>query len=158
MNGPRMRRITISGSTSPFHGRARVSGRGVPRETLTSRPLWQQYGMASRPLEGAQALLFRDGEHLVILATEDARHRIALEQGEVAIYSDEGDKVHLKRGREIHVSAGSKVTIEAPTVEVRADTVQLGEGAAQGVVTAQCICAFTGGPHPDKSSKVSAVK
>jgi hypothetical protein len=37
-------------------------------------------------------------------------------------------------------------------------TMNSGSGLKSGVVTGACICAFTGGPHPDKSSVVEASK
>lgn len=98
-----------------------VKGRG---EEFTDKELFQQYGHASRPLpESEGILLFLGGtDNAVVIATEDRRYRIALEEGEAAIYSDEGDKVHLKRNREIEVIGGEKVTVTTKVAEIEATT------------------------------------
>ena len=44
--------------------------------------------------------------------------------GEVAIFDDLGQIVHLKRDR-IHIESPNKVTVEAPEVEVIADSVTI---------------------------------
>lgn len=86
----------------------------------------QQYGFTSRPLDGAEGLaVFHGGnrEHGLMIACDDRRYRIKnLEKGEVAIYTDEGDKIHLKRNGLIDVVAATKVKATAPTVEVVAST------------------------------------
>ena len=65
----------------------------------------QDYGMTSVPPEGALApVLFvgGDGSHGLIIGAEDRKIRIkGLKSGEVAIYTDEGDEIYLKRGNEI---------------------------------------------------------
>lgn len=67
----------------------------------------ESYGFTSRPLDGAEAVaLFLDGDksHGVILVTGDRRYRVkSLKQGEVAIYTDEGDYIIFNRNNEINV-------------------------------------------------------
>lgn len=62
----------------------------------------EPYGFTSAPITGAEAIaVFPDGDrsHGVILMVADRRYRIkALTAGEVAIYTDEGDSLILKRG------------------------------------------------------------
>lgn len=83
---------------------------------------FQEYGYTSVPLAGAEAAaVFVGGnrDHGIIIATEDRRYRLkSLKPGEVAIYTDEGDKVHLKRNGNIEVVAGTKLKITAPLVKV----------------------------------------
>lgn len=129
-----------------------VKGRG---EDFTDKELFQQYGLASRPLpESEGILLFIGGvDNAVVIATEDRRYRIALEEGEVAIYSDEGDKIHLKRGKEISIHSGGKVMVDAATlIDMKVGT------PTKGVVQGDCICHFTGLPHGDLSTTVKASK
>lgn len=68
---------------------------------------FEAYGFTSHPQAGAEVLtafLAGDRSHAVVLVASDRRYRIKeLQPGEVAIYSDEGDKVHFKRGRIIDV-------------------------------------------------------
>jgi phage baseplate assembly protein V len=85
---------------------------------------FQNYGFTSHPKPGATAVvLFVGGnrDHPLVVAVDDPRYRkLGLAEGEVAIYTDEGDFILLKRGREIQVTAGTKVKVTAPTVEVEA--------------------------------------
>lgn len=79
-------------------------------ETFTNREYFQHYGFTSRPKEGAEIIIIKEGNHYIAVASDDRRYRIAVEEGEMAIYTDEGDKVHLKRGKNIEVVCGNKLT------------------------------------------------
>lgn len=102
----------------------RFGATGRVGESFCSRELFQHYGFTSSPPAGAEVILLREGNHIIAIAEDDRRYRIAVGGGEVAIYSDEGDKVHLKRGRVIEIEtetllikAATKVRIESPMVE-----------------------------------------
>lgn len=86
---------------------------------------FQQYGFTSVPLEGAEAIAVAVGgsrSHMVVLATDDRRHRkTGMQTGEVAIYTDQGDWIHIKRGGEIEIKASSKVRVECPRAELSGD-------------------------------------
>jgi phage baseplate assembly protein V len=76
----------------------------------------QDYGFTSHPFEDAEAVVVFAGglrSHGLVVAVGDRRYRLKnLEQGEVAIYDDQEQVVHLKRdGVLIHTD--KKVTIEA---------------------------------------------
>ncbi len=103
-----------------------VEMQGLAGESVAGE-LFQHYGFTSAPLAGAEYIAIPvggDSKHTVVIASEDARYRVSLQDGEVAIYSDEGDHVHLKRGRVIEVNtetllvkAGTKVRFETPLIE-----------------------------------------
>jgi phage baseplate assembly protein V len=107
-----------------------VDMQGLAGETVTGE-LFQHYGFTSAPLAGAEYIAIPVGgnsKHTVVVASEDGRYRITLKDGEVALYSDEGDYVHLKRGRVVEVvtetllvKAGTKVRFETPLLEVTGD-------------------------------------
>lgn len=82
---------------------------------------FQNYGFTSHPLAGAEAVAASVGgsrDHLVVLAVDDRRYRLrGLAAGEVAIYTDEGDKIVLKRGGVIEMTASTKVRLVTPLVE-----------------------------------------
>lgn len=91
-----------------------------------------EYGFTSVPLPGAEGVaVFVGGDrgHGIVIATGDSRYRLTgLQGGEVALYTDEGDKIVLKRGRLIEietqtfvVKAGVKVRFETPIVEGTGD-------------------------------------
>ncbi|WP_328184617.1 phage baseplate assembly protein V [Marinobacter sp. OP 3.4] len=103
---------------------------------------FQQYGFTCRPLDGAEAIALAVGGsrgHLVAIAVDDRRHRMKdMKNGEVALYTDEGDYIHMKRGRivevnvgqdlranvgnQVTVNAGAKIAATAPEVTVDCDT------------------------------------
>ncbi len=163
--------------------RASISGR--TSETIDDREMLQQYGISSRPKTDAEVILLRDGNQYLIIASDDRRYRISLAEGEVALYTDEGDVIHLKRGKEIDIKSGSKINIESggdvsidansdvninasanvdinatASVKVKAPSVKMGQGViidtAMGVVTQLCVCSITGAPHPQGSLSVKA--
>ena len=76
-------------------------------ETLDNAERAQQYGFTSHPQAGAEvfvAFVGADRSHPVVLAVDDRRYRLqGLQGGEVAIYTDEGDSIILKRDNHIEV-------------------------------------------------------
>lgn len=87
-------------------------------EVRSNAERFQDYGFTSHPLPGAEAIaLFIGGDrsHPVVIAVEDRRYRKKdLAEGEVAMYTDEGDYVLFKRGRIIEIKAGTEVKVDAP--------------------------------------------
>lgn len=79
---------------------------------------FEPYGFTSNPQPGAEGVaLFLGGDrsHGVVVCVSDRRFRLqALESGEVALYTDEGDFLHFKRGRVIEV--------ETMTLKIKAQT------------------------------------
>lgn len=116
---------------------------------------FQQYGFTCRPLDGAEAIALAVGGsrgHLVAIAVDDRRHRMKnLQNGEVALYTDEGDYIHMKRGRIVkvnvgqdlevvvgnnaNVTAGGSVNVDAAT-KIAATAPQITGQCATAVVTA----------------------
>ena len=76
-------------------------------EVIESAEHPQNYGFTSHPHPEAEAfVVFVNGarEHPVILAVDDRRCRVkGWAQGEVCIYTDEGDTITLKRGNRVEV-------------------------------------------------------
>lgn len=109
---------------------------------------FEPYGWTSHAHPGAEtivAFVGGDRSHGVVLCVADRRYRlVGLEAGEVAIYSDEGDSVVLKRGRMVEVTtetfrlnakrcelnASDGITLNAPRVSATGDI------DAEGGVTA----------------------
>lgn len=89
---------------------------------------YQHYGFTSVPLPGCEGIHLAIGgnrDHLVTVADGDRRHRLRdLEPGEVALYTDEGDSVIMRRGniveintRTLRVNAATKIELLTPQVE-----------------------------------------
>lgn len=98
----------------------------LAEETLGEVEHFQEYGFTSRPLPGCEVIgvcLGGHRSHMVAIASEDRRHRLRpLQPGEVAMYTDEGDRIVMKRGRVIEVVAGTQLAVTAPEVTVTAET------------------------------------
>ena len=113
--------------TSAWEGAVKRFSGTSAHGALASRELFQHHGFTSRPLPGAEAIVLRNGNILISIAEDDRRYRLAIEQGEVALYTDEGDKIHLKRGRIIEITAGTKVSMITPLVEMSGNLVVSGD-------------------------------
>lgn len=87
---------------------------------------FQGYGFTSHPHPGAEAIVACVGgtrSHAIVIQVEDRRYRLKnLAAGEVALFDDLGQVVHLKRDG-ILIESPNKVRIEAPDVDVVADIV-----------------------------------
>jgi phage baseplate assembly protein V len=91
-------------------------------ETAAALEHFEPYGLTARPQPGAEVLaLFVDGDrsHGVVIVAADRRYRLkGLAAGEVALYDDLGQKVHLTRAGIVIDGGGLPVTIQnAPSVD-----------------------------------------
>lgn len=108
-------------------------------ETRDELERLQEYGFTSVPQDGAELVIgFVGGrrDHGVVLKCDDRRYRVTgLQKGEVAVYTDQGDKVVFKRGGTIEFTASTKVQINAPLVELQTDLKVNGDVNCSGTVT-----------------------
>ena len=113
----------------------------------------QHYGFASRPLPGAEAaVMFVGGNrhHGLVIATDDKRYRLrGMAGGEVALYTDEGDVVHLKRGGVIEVKAKTKVRIDSPKLECTGEIIDRIDSGGRSMSAMRAI--YNGHTHPGDS-------
>jgi phage baseplate assembly protein V len=159
-------------ATLDFGARARVRIEGgletPPLSTLKRR------GRGDRenwPLEvGEQVLcLFPSGSLAqgVILGSVMTNDSLPKEDGHRLSYSDgtsvsydkaaKAMRVVLPEGARLEVEGGASIVVKAKAVVVEAETVALGGAdASAGVVTTEAVCAFTGGPHPQGSTRCKA--
>lgn len=83
---------------------------------------FQHYGFTSVPHPGAEGLALAVGGssgHTVVINIDDRRYRLkALADGEVALYDDQGQYVKLGRNGQVRAKATTKLTLEAPAVEI----------------------------------------
>lgn len=101
-------------------------------------PSLLQYGFASRPFPGADAVvIFLNGDRSkgVVVAVGDQRYRFRnLVEGEVAISDDLGQAVHLTRSGIVVDGAGNPITIQnAPTITMSGTLTVAGDVIAGGV-------------------------
>lgn len=86
--------------------------------------LWQPYGLQARPKSGADAVVLAmgsDAEQRIVLLAGDRRYTILLEEGEVALCDDLGQKIHLTR-EGIVVDSGSIKLGAGATLKVARET------------------------------------
>ena len=137
-------------------------------ETRDGLEHFQSYGFTSVPLVGAEGVaLFVGGErdHGLVVAVDDRRYRLTgLENGEVALYTDEGDKIVLKRGGTVEVTAATKVVVASPLVELAGSTRKVAKGedlntavAALGTAIAGALTTMGGGPPGSAAPVLGAV-
>lgn len=125
---------------------------------------FQQYGFSSVAPAGSEAVaLFVAGgrDHGIVMSIDNRRSRIrGQSEGDVAMYTDEGDFIVLKRGNVVEIGtdhfvlrAEVAVTIEAPAVIIRAETVSIeGNLNVAGTINAEAVYAPAGsvpGPKTD---------
>lgn len=106
---------------------------------------FQEYGFTSVPKDGAEAIVLAIGgvrSHGVVIATDDGRYRVKnLAPGEVALYTDEGDTIIFKRGKEIDITSGGKVKVNAADeVDVTAPMVKISASSKAYFDTPELHC------------------
>lgn len=100
----------------------------------------EPFGFTSHAPEGAEAIVIALGgnsSHSIVLMLGDRRYRLAVEQGEMAIYNQWHDCVHIKKDRTIAIKAKVKVLLETPLVEATQDFKVGGAFEAQGAAIFQ---------------------
>lgn len=109
---------------------------GVVRDRVEH---FQHYGFTSHPLPGAEGIslsVAASSDHTVVINIDDRRFRLkSLAAGEVALYTDEGDKLHFKRGNVIQIVAASQLILDAPTVAISGNVTVGGALVVTGDVT-----------------------
>lgn len=162
------RRITsaLSALRYPFRARlTRISTEGgvqttqlegLAPETLQDVELFQHYGITTVPPEGAMAIVLPLGgqtSHGIVIATEHSQYRIqSLKPGEVALYTDEGASVILKKGKiiettcdEWHLTCKKAVIEAADSVMVKTPQMTATQKVTvQGLFTGQGGMAISG--------------
>ncbi len=87
---------------------------------------FQQYGFSSAPFPGAEAVVVFPGgnrEHGLCIAIDDRKFRFkSLANGEVVLYTDEGDKIHFKRDN---------------VIDVDCNTLELGNGTLEKILNGE---------------------
>lgn len=92
---------------------------------------FQNYGFTANPPKGSEGIaVFPGGDrsHGILIAVDNRQYRLkGLEGGEVALYTDEGDFIKLKRGNEIEfsthkltINATEEINMTSPTVKINA--------------------------------------
>lgn len=93
-------RLSATDSTTAVQ---RIQAQGIGNENLQGAELFQHYGFTSHPQPGTMGIVLPLGgvsSHGIVIATEHGAYRLkSLKPGEVALYTDEGAKIVLRRGK-----------------------------------------------------------
>ncbi|PLP87422.1 phage baseplate assembly protein V [Pseudomonas sp. FFUP_PS_473] len=111
---------------------------------------FEPYGFTSNAHPGAEGIaLFVGGDrsHGVVVCVADRQFRLrGLKSGEVALYTDEGDRLHFKRGRVIEVEtltlkvkADDAVEFDTPVIRTTGRIESVGDQVAGGVSQMQHV-------------------
>ena len=113
-------------------GLQRVQLTALSGEVLDGVERIQEYGFTSVPLPGAEGVIAAvagERAHSLLIAVDDRRYRLrGLAGGEVALYDDLGQVVHLKRdgivvdGLNIMLRSPGTIRIEGEGVEIHGRT------------------------------------
>ncbi|MFJ1218955.1 phage baseplate assembly protein V [Yersinia enterocolitica] len=97
---------------------------GLAGEPLDGAEYFQHYGFTSNPLPGSMGIavpLNGSTSHTVIVATEHGAYRLTqLKPGEVALYTDEGTKIVLKRGCVVDIEC-DEYRVKCKTYKIEAE-------------------------------------
>lgn len=81
----------------------------------------EQFGFTSHAPAGAECLVLAfggNGSHSVGLQVGDRRYRMVIEEGDVAIYNQNEDYLHLKNDGTATLKSSTKVIVDSPAVEM----------------------------------------
>lgn len=126
----RLGNMLARGSVAAANGAGKMRTlqiRMMSDETKDNVEHFEPYGFTSEPIQGAEHVTaFFDGDrsHGVTLVVADRRYRLqGLKAGEMAIFDDQGQKVHLTRTGIIIDGANLPLVIQnVPTATIKAAT------------------------------------
>lgn len=132
----------------------RIDAEGLAGEALQDMELFQQFGFTSGVPAGSQLIVIPLGGRTsaaVVVATECGSYRFQVSAaGEMAIYNQWGDRVHLTQDRKIHMVAAAQVLVDAPELRVNGKIHATGDITTDANVTAAQDISDQGG---DKSMR-----
>lgn len=142
-----LKNLLARGTVVLVNAAAKMQGmqvRLLANEVKDGMEHFEPYGFTSNPLAGADVLAAffgGDRSHGVIICAGDRRFRLQNTlPGEVALYTDEGDKIHFKRGRVIEietmtlkVKADTAVEFDTPEIRTTGKIVSQGDQVAAGI-------------------------
>ena len=135
----KMRNIVARGVVSMVQDGQKMQSNQIQildEEVIDGAERAQQYGFSSHPQAGAECFVVfvgADRAHPVILAVDDRRYRVCdSKPGEVVIYTDEGDKIELKRDNTVEITtkhliikAEEDVTVETKLLDIKANSISM---------------------------------
>lgn len=158
----RLGNMLARGSVAAANGAGKMRTlqiRMMSDETKDNVEHFEPYGFTSEPLPGAEHVsAFFDGDrsHGVTLIVADRRYRlVGLVAGEMAIFDDQGQKVHLTRNGIVIDGANKPLVIQnVPTATIKATTkVRMETALLEVTGQIKDLCDSTGKTMADQRSK-----
>ncbi|EBC6510035.1 phage baseplate assembly protein V [Salmonella enterica] len=144
------------GATDSAAAVQRIQAQGVGNENLQGAELFQHYGFTSHPQPGTMGIVLPLGgvsSHGIVIATEHGAYRLkSLRPGEVALYTDEGAKIVLRRGKLIEADCE---TFRVNCIEFEVNSKQATVNCDTWTATASDNATFTT-PELSTSEKLTA--
>jgi phage baseplate assembly protein V len=117
-------------------------------EVLDGVEYFEPHGFTSRAKAGAEAVLLCPGGNrssAIAIVVADRRYRLqTLQEGEVALYDDAGNIVHLKQDGTIAVTSPTSVDVTAPTVTMSGDLAVTGNITAANMTASAAVADANG--------------
>jgi phage gp45-like len=141
-------------------GHDKIQVNVLDNEPLTNIDRIEPYGFSYRPKAGCQAyIVFPSGDRTrgFALIVGDRQYNLVLEEGEVALHDDLGQKVHLTRTGMVIDGAGMPITLtNTPKARIEADLEVTGNikdqcDTAAGKTMAGMRAIYSGHNHPGDS-------
>lgn len=117
------------------------------------------------PIVGEQVLVVKFEDSGLYLAfsippiIRDAKSNVesrTYSDGTTIRYDVSNSTLEINSQATINIKA-KNVNLQCKKAIIKSDSIDLGDEGGGGVVTTQCICPFTGSPHPQGSNKIKAV-
>lgn len=135
----------------------------LAEETLEDVERVQNYGFASVPRAGAQAVVIMVGANRdtpIVIAAADPSVRKKIQAGEAAVYTDEGDYLYFMSGNKAELKTNT-FTVTAPKFSVKNSSddltdllVQLSDQLLQ---TVTALVPMTGIPAANKATIIASM-
>lgn len=111
-------------ATTDSEGIQKIKAQVLAGETMEDIERFQNYGMTSNVPDGGEGVIvfpFGNREHGICVVLDNRKFRLkGLAKGEVALFTDEGDTIHMKRGNKIEINAQSQVDVNTTNATVNA--------------------------------------
>lgn len=115
-----------------------VQVKAIEGEVLDGMEYFEPYGFTSKAFTGAEPLVATvEGKrgHEVVICIADRRYRLKdLQDGEVALFDDQGNQVWLQRDQ-VYIKAVTHLEAEAPTTKITSTTTHMGDVTIKGALT-----------------------
>lgn len=107
------------------------------KEIIENAKFIEPYGLTAKPLAGSECIVLNiqgNPANPVVITVGNRQLRVqGLKDGEVCLYDNSGNRIDLKNGGEMVMTAPNKVTVNTKQAIINAESVDLGGPGGLGV-------------------------